>query len=733
MAETITIKLDLDDGGSTKSLAGLEQKLDGLKNKIKNVELGSAEFKKLQQEIVRTDTKLKNVNKSIEGMDYEQVAGEVGKLAGGVGAVTAAFVLLGGEGNETAEMLQKKMNQALGIFMGVKGAVEGITAATKLARVAQVALNTAMKSNPWGLILAAVAAVVAAVVAYAATMDDLSEKNKQWLDINKQLSTEYVKEKQKLDDLFDAVKNNEIGTKKRKDAVDSLLKIYPNYLDKQILEKGNLEDITKQQNLANTALRTGIALKIKQAERIRIQTEALNAQYEGEAKLREGLEAIGSTKAQQVIDDIHTSLNAFLGDVEKLGDLDEVEPYKIDQYRQAWENVVRGWDDVKQSGINLTPIFRDMFSARVEEIRQMNNLEDVYKNLITDTEILEDAYTDLSTSTKTATKDIRNYAEVTTKIIRRENVKKKDLLQDVLDYSKEQAIKTEEGQLKYLEQSYHQGEISKLRYEGEKTRIQKEWADKRQEIAEEELRKEIETFITYFDAAITIMNMVFDNSSKRRQEQLKDNLDSLTTNQEEELQIYKDKLENKKITEEQYKEKEEQLNKKYDIKEEQLRREAFNKEKNLQMLQTTINGAAAIIKTFATLGFPAGIPASIAMGAVTAAEIAIIASQKYAKGGVLEGPSHANGGILTPFGELEGGEGVINKNSMQNPTLRSMASSINQLGGGVAFPNTMDTSNQLINYEKLAGMINNKKVFVVSSDITTRQGTDTSISDRATF
>ena len=59
--------------------------------------------------------------------------------------------------------------------------------------------------------------------------------------------------------------------------------------------------------------------------------------------------------------------------------------------------------------------------------------------------------------------------------------------------------------------------------------------------------------------------------------------------------------------------------------------------------------------------------------------------KKFASGGMLSGPSHAEGGIPTPYGELEGGEAIINKRSMRNPYLRSLASAINVMGGGRKF------------------------------------------------
>tara|TARA_B100001778_G_C18566893_1_gene620575 strand:+ start:1 stop:1233 length:1233 start_codon:yes stop_codon:yes gene_type:complete len=52
-----------------------------------------------------------------------------------------------------------------------------------------------------------------------------------------------------------------------------------------------------------------------------------------------------------------------------------------------------------------------------------------------------------------------------------------------------------------------------------------------------------------------------------------------------------------------------------------------------------------------------------------------------ALGGLLQGPSHAEGGIQTRFGELEGGEAVINKRSTSMFT--GLLSQINEAGGGV--------------------------------------------------
>ncbi|CAB4161930.1 hypothetical protein UFOVP782_3 [uncultured Caudovirales phage] len=82
-----------------------------------------------------------------------------------------------------------------------------------------------------------------------------------------------------------------------------------------------------------------------------------------------------------------------------------------------------------------------------------------------------------------------------------------------------------------------------------------------------------------------------------------------------------------------------------------------------------------------------------------------------ATGGLLVGPSHANGGIMSPFGELEGGEAVINKISTQR--FGSILSSINQAGGGSPIPST--------GREDAAPIF---KTYVVASDVSSQQEAD---------
>jgi hypothetical protein len=98
---------------------------------------------------------------------------------------------------------------------------------------------------------------------------------------------------------------------------------------------------------------------------------------------------------------------------------------------------------------------------------------------------------------------------------------------------------------------------------------------------------------------------------------------------------------------------------------------------------------------------------------------------RKAMGGILQGPTHANGGIATPFGELEGGEYVVNRASTQ--MFRPQLEAINTQGGG----------QRDYNYSGFGGNIMGGgeppifKTYVVASDMSNQQEMDRVIKDRS--
>ena len=131
MAEKIVLDVAIETGGSQRTLGQLEKEAELLNEELRKVPLGTKAFKDLQTQLVGVNKQIKNTELSMEALDNEQVASELGSVAGAVGDVTAAFVLLGGTGGaleETAIRIEK----ALGISMAFKGAIEGVSSARKL-------------------------------------------------------------------------------------------------------------------------------------------------------------------------------------------------------------------------------------------------------------------------------------------------------------------------------------------------------------------------------------------------------------------------------------------------------------------------------------------------------------------------------------------------------------------------------------------------------------------------
>lgn len=116
--------------------------------------------------------------------------------------------------------------------------------------------------------------------------------------------------------------------------------------------------------------------------------------------------------------------------------------------------------------------------------------------------------------------------------------------------------------------------------------------------------------------------------------------------------------------------------------------------KTVALFNIGLSTAEAISKGVAaaqSVPFPGNIAAIATTIASVMANIAkakqLVSKEKNPKfggGGDVSGPSHASGGVTI---EMEGGEGIINKHSMSNPLLRSIASSVNVAGGGVPFSN----------------------------------------------
>ena len=137
------------------------------------------------------------------------------------------------------------------------------------------------------------------------------------------------------------------------------------------------------------------------------------------------------------------------------------------------------------------------------------------------------------------------------------------------------------------------------------------------------------------------------------------------------LEQYKTQMADEMLLLQQREQEERRLQKEKEKREKELEKQKKKQRKlelQQQLIQAIVSGALAVVNGLATQPFmPVGIAMGALAGVATAIQIATITKQisKLADGGLLQGKSHAEGGI--PVGstgiEVEGGEYVVNKRS----------------------------------------------------------------------
>ena len=187
--------------------------------------------------------------------------------------------------------------------------------------------------------------------------------------------------------------------------------------------------------------------------------------------------------------------------------------------------------------------------------------------------------------------------------------------------------------------------------------------DKQSEALEKQLDKQKELTQKYADDIDDIESELSDSRGDRRQH-LIDQLNAQMAAQRESL------AQEKRIEKEQ-----ERLDKKREDLEYQNEMRKWEQSKITAALNAALAISAAAVNTYPMPAY-AMIAAATAIGAAQMAAVLAAKPKKYAKGGLLEGPSHNQGGIRAGNVELEGNEYVVNKQTaMQNLPLMNFINS----------------------------------------------------------
>lgn len=242
------------------------------------------------------------------------------------------------------------------------------------ARAAMIQFNTVMKSNPWGLALAAIVAVGAALYTIYKRTTEVSKATKAMQEAEKQFNTELAQENRYVRELFAAYKRTNPESEEHKRIREIIISKYGQYLKNLIDEKGNITDIGKALAIVNTKLKEQIALKVQNAALDKIETEALDEYSEEMDKLMSKVSK--QIKNPEIQNEIREYLNTTLTGLSESAD------YEVDNMSGRIANKLRefGLNTYEGGGFFGGGTIDSSVSHLLNKVKEVNNSIQAVRN-----------------------------------------------------------------------------------------------------------------------------------------------------------------------------------------------------------------------------------------------------------------------------------------------------------------------------------------------------------------
>ena len=148
------------------------------------------------------------------------------------------------------------------------------------ANAAQKLLNNTMKMNPWGLVGAAIAAVVVGLIAFAKRTKEVSQAQKEFNKLSNEIAEDNKRRMEQLDQeaskikfLAECARDETQSLQSRKSAIAQLNAIIPNYCARLDEETGKYYENAEALNAYLVALEKKIRLEANRAEYERLIQE----------------------------------------------------------------------------------------------------------------------------------------------------------------------------------------------------------------------------------------------------------------------------------------------------------------------------------------------------------------------------------------------------------------------------------------------------------------------------
>jgi hypothetical protein len=482
--------------------------------------------------------------------------------------------------------------------------------------------------------------------AYRNIQDDIKSYEDGIKDLNDEIkeNNDFLKQNKDLDDVIkisiqEKIKSLENEVTQYESSIKSL-KGYGDQINNIIISKKRLQEIEEDRQ------KKGFKAELKSIkEETKARIDAINERARVETAVAETAEQRADIEAKRtaLVSDEYKKQAAAIRDLST----------EYDTQKQAIEEAAKSSD--KLSKILTSEVFKDAESAFKQYEKEIKGYQEAVDDGIMSEEEYGKAVAD---SRKALINNINSFKEL-------------------VDQSPELELFFENllRNFDYLS-TYSKDSDEKLRDNIETIEDYFKALKGDPEFLRQELGKIVDQFIESTTEAVSEFSDVSFENTKNRLEQ---ELDLIERRYSIEEDILKASLDNQLITESQYRAKQIELQKQKVAEENAIERKIFQAEKKQDIADVRIDTIAGVAEAIADALLQYGFPQGLIPGGITAAIIAAQGAaqisaigqrqffeKKFAEGGMVNGPSHSQGGVpFTVQGqggyEMEGGEFVVNK------------------------------------------------------------------------
>lgn len=448
-----------------------------------------------------------------------------------------------------------------------------------------------------------------------------------------------VDEKVKVDLLFKSIKDTNLTRKEQLNAVEDLMSAYPEYFEGMTKEQVLVSDLSlKYDMLAESVLKKAKA-QVAYEKIVENEKKLLELQ----ADLLEAQEKANSPQARDKTRNVLSGSGLSVIGKES-NPLFEQAQANLKQIRNEIEVIQKVNDKLSDTAGGLfTAPNKQKGSGTEKAVKELGPYETLLKEI---SELQIEILNDITTGAGIQEDDNRLLADKKRllDLINEENEKMLFLMQDVQKLERKGLGTVEEKTIKLKDQTKQNKEI----------------------VNDENLKKKQQD--SYYNSAIDLSNSLLEITNNLTQTEI----DNQETIRDSKIKSLDDQLERGTINEKKYQSEKTKAEKKADQEIASLRLKQQEREKAVASFQAILKGGLATLQAFIELGPIAG----ALVGLSVAAEVAAIQSQplpKFEKGGLIQGKSHRQGGVII---EAEGNEFIVNK--LQTPKHMDVLEHINK-------------------------------------------------------